>query len=284
MHRILALAIVAVLANTSPAGAAGTSEGGESTTTTTTDIAVVDSTLAVEVGHESELTLTSSRGGRPGRAILCTWWNIQGISFHDVDDVGPISPVVGMVYEVRCHENGTMLPGFPIFVVYDPLIPPPPTVTVEAVAEHAADSVTFTPPTIEISPSADQVVGVPTWLAVTSDLTYPTVYAAAGPVWAEVTPVLRNVVFDLGNGDSVTCTADTDLYTTWDPSLGDDQTSACTYTYISNGDADGEMFITATATWDFAIVGSPAPTVALPPHTEVTIIPITVRELQAVID
>lgn len=284
MLRIAWLVPPLLLLLADPSASAGSDVSPPASSTVTTEIGITDSTLAVEVGHESELTLTSSRGGREGRAILCTWWNVQGISFHDLDEIGPIVPVIGMVHEVRCHEDGTMLPGFPDFVVYDPTDPPPPTVTVEAVAEHAADSVAFAPPTLEISPSADQVVGVTTWLAVTNDLTYPTAYAAAGPVWAEVVPVLRNVVFDLGNGDSITCTPDTDLHTTWDPALGDDQRSDCSYTYISNGDADGEVLITATATWDFAVTGFPAPAVAIAPHTEVTIIPITVRELQAVID
>ena len=128
------------------------------------------------------------------------------------------------------------------------------------------------------------MVGIPTWLAVVNELQYPTASAAAGPVWVTITPTFRDVRWEFANGDTVRCTDD--VANTWDPAVpGEQQSSACTHTFQSNGDGeplDGMVTITwniwmesnqttpATEFWGVAQTRTP--------------LRLDIRELQAVID
>jgi hypothetical protein len=180
-----------------------------------------------------------------------------------------------------------MLAGYPQFVIYTPGTITGPVMSTAEVANFAADSITFEAPVPALSPVGEQIVGVPTWLAVTSELDYPAVSAAAGPVWASVRPEFRDVTFTTAIGDEITCDRETGATTLWDPSGPANQSSDCTYTYTSNGSGQDarESEITATITWNLWQRTDQNPAEHFfRTHTETTVIPVTVRELQAVID
>ncbi len=246
-----------------------------------------DHTLIVTAGSERDLTLTATPGRGDGRVIKCGWFQAEFGDLIIFDIVQLRDPVAGETYMLWCWyaDDGTDVPGFPVRVVYQrPVIAGEPATTEETTL-FALDSITFAAPALALSPAGEQVVGIPTWLAVTSQLDYPQVSAAAGPVWATVQPVFRDVTWDMGNGDTVTCTLETDATTTWDPTGPPDQTSSCVYVYESNGEGDGEVHLSATVSWTILQRTNLNPnwhtwgTLSL-----TTTAPVTVRELQAVID
>ncbi len=103
-------------------------------------------------------------------------------------------------------------------------------VGVEEIARFAVDSEVFESPAPVLSPPQQQVVGIDTWLAVSSQLAYPELSAQAGDAWVTVRPVLRDAVWDLGDGESVRCTTDIDKR--WDPAAsGSNQSTRCSHLF-----------------------------------------------------
>jgi len=285
VRRFLALVVGITLIVASPAVGAGGSDVGEPGTGT--EVEIVDSSLTVTAGHVSDLHITSGGGARPGRVIVCSWWDVQGGSFHEIENPGPVVPTEGWYYEIRCAEDGTMLPTYPRFSVYVPGTVAGPVTSTAEVAAFAVDSITFEAPAPALSPAGAQIVGIPTWLAVTSRLDYADVSAAAGPVWASVRPQFRDVTFTTALGHEVVCDTVAEATILWDPTGPDNQSSTCTYTYTANGPSESavESHLTATVTWNLWQRTDQNPAEHFyGTHTETTVIPVTVRELQAVID
>lgn len=247
-----------------------------------------DDGFYVTAGHADDLVFTNGPGGRPGRVIRCEFWDVHGTAFHEVSPF-PTTPNPGGFYELRCFEGDVLLPDYPVFITWDPPTIIGPAVSTDELTDWVYRSMTFEPPVLALNPAADQFVGVPTWLAVTSQLDYTSVSAAAGPVWATVRPEVRNVVFDMPNGDEVTCDRTSDMTLVWDPDAGESQATECTYTFTENGEnPDGgpvDMQITATITWDlYRQTNLDNVEEWWTTHTEDSTVPITVRELQAAID
>ncbi|MEM9204288.1 MAG: hypothetical protein AAGC53_21820, partial [Actinomycetota bacterium] len=170
----------------------------------------------------------------------------------------------------------------------DPGLPGGTVVNEYDVAEYAAASINFTLPAFETSPATEQVVGVRTWLAVTSQLDFAPANAAAGPIWATITPQFRDAEWDLGNGDTVTCT--NDATTLWDPAGPETQTTECGYVYTTNEDGEpfqGSVTVTWDLFWTYADPNNPGGSIGpafFGDISQTTPVEFTVRELQAVID
>jgi len=146
----------------------------------------------------------------------------------------------------RPDGAGRALPGYPRR--YQPgSSETSEVVTAWEVTRVAADSVTLPLPQIELSPPLAQLVGVPTWLAVTNELTSAAASAQSGPVWAIVQPRVRSVIWEMGNGDSVTCTRD--MGRVWRPREHRFAQSACAYTFGNDGES-GVLPGNATVVWD----------------------------------
>ena len=132
----------------------------------------------------------------------------------------------------------------------------------DALAEQAADRVPIPTPGIAMNPPPDtpQVVHVPSWLWLEPDTWAPVnATASAGGVTATATATPDYVLWDMGNGDRVTCSGQAPPY---DPSRpAAEQRSACTYTYrASSAKERGAVFIvTATAVWNLSWTASGAP-------------------------
>ena len=102
------------------------------------------------------------------------------------------------------------------------------------------------------SRDAAQLVGVPTWLWIdpgawqTADAS-----ATAGPVTATATATPSKVVWDMGDGDTVTCDGPGTPYSASDPSA----TTDCSYTWTQPGSYE----VTATVYWSvtWTAVGAP---------------------------
>ena len=277
---ILTLVSIIAASATAPVSAAGTGTGGGGDS----GVEIIDSTLLVWAGSESDLVITGSPGSTGGRLILCSWHDIG----HAVDTpaLGGVENLVeGRYYYIQCHfsDDETIVAGYPITASYVVGDMPGIAADTAEVARFAVNHLNFESPLPVLSPAGDQIVGVETWLAVTSQLDYPAISADAGPVWATVRPVFRSATWDMGNGDRVTCTREGGATTVWDRNGSVNQSSDCTYVYGGNG--DGEFAVNATITWDILQRNDQNP--AEYPWGSLTLataLTVPVRELQAVID
>ncbi|MHB1584551.1 MAG: hypothetical protein ACYCU7_09105 [Acidimicrobiales bacterium] len=112
------------------------------------------------------------------------------------------------------------------------------------VAEQAAKTLGLSSPVIEMAPSDGhpQLVNVATWLWVSPATWHPlTATASAGSVTTTATATPTKVVWDMGNGSTVTCDGPGIPY---DPSRPD-ATTDCSYTWA----AAGTYTVTATIYW-----------------------------------
>jgi len=201
----------------------------------TSDVGYNDGTLSVEAGEPGSVTLVDTPGQGPvGRPVSCTWHDIVGVGRDLSWDLEPTVPQPDGLYLLICvfPDDGSSVSGYPIAVEYNPIDPiPGGVVGVTEVAKFAIDSITFELPTAVLSPPGSQIVGVDTWLGVSSRLIYPSASAQAGNTWATVRPVLRDAVWDLGDGTTVNCA--TDIATTWDPAAPTSQSTTCSHVFES---------------------------------------------------
>jgi hypothetical protein len=228
----------------------GGSDVGRSSAETT--IEYENGVVSVAAAFRSQLSPVRSvtRGG--AATVRCTFldWmeSAQTYRFLRRSEL-PLAndPLIHCWYPAGADDQGGQaLPGYPRR--YRPRnASRPELVTAWEATRYAADAVTLPNPTVALSPPSAQLVGVPTWLAVTSPLTTRALSAQAGPVWATVQPRLRSVVWEFGNGDSVTCTSD--LARVWKPTYGRSERSACTYTFLSSA-GDGLFHGRVTMRWD----------------------------------
>jgi hypothetical protein len=244
-------ACVALVTGSSPALADDTQD--ETPTETIPDevaTLIADQTLLITAGSQNSIRIAATPGTGGGRSIRCAWFGVSSSSSVPFDVYQVREPVIGTTYLLWCWYTDDLesLPGHPVVTDYTgPGVPGEPADDDE-VSEFALNSMDFASPVPALSPAADHIVGVESWLAVTSPLDYDPIHANAGPVWVSVWPRFRDVRWDLGNGDTVRCTRESDATTVWDPELRD-QSSECVYVYPDAGTGDGAHEVSATVTW-----------------------------------
>jgi len=116
---------------------------------------------------------------------------------------------------------------------------------------EAVDSMNLVAPTVGATPrpSAEPVslIGLPTWLWIDSADEHSwgpiTRTASAGGVTVTATAKVAKVAWDMGDGNTVTCTT---KGTEWTPAKGTGDSPTCGYRYTSRG----ERTITATTFWE----------------------------------
>ncbi|MFE6153654.1 ATP/GTP-binding protein [Streptomyces sp. NPDC057889] len=189
----------------------------------------------------------------------------------------------GAVYQVNCPATGR------VGTVWVPqgAAPNAPTIDPEVVAQRAVDSMKLVGPDIDINPKpgGKGLVGMPVWMAVDQS---PTTYgpnsatATAGGVTVTATAKVKSIVWNMGDGTSVTCNGPGTVYR---KSFGMKQSPDCGHVYkqTSDSSADGKFKVSATATWavDWQVAGGGGETGQL---TEVrnAAVAVTIVESQAV--
>jgi hypothetical protein len=162
----------------------------------------------------------------------------------------------------------------------------PDRVDPRVLAEQAADRVPIPDVDIQMNPTPEQgaVVNVPTWLSINGASWRPVnAQAAAGGVVVTATAAPRRVVWDMGNGDRVTCPGPGTPYDATRQSS--EQSTDCSYTYRqSSARAAGETFaVTATVVWEvsWTVTGATGGgSLGTAPRSQTVRLP--VKEIQAV--
>ena len=153
-----------------------------------------------------------------------------------------------------------------------------PAVDPVVLAQEARARLAIPAPEIRLNPSTrqDQLVQVATWMWVDSSTWGSRSATAAVPgVAVTATAAAQRVVWDMGNGDRVTCTGPG---TPYDTSRGEaEQRSDCSYTYRHAG----YFTVTATVEWAAAWSG-PGAGGSLPTLTRSASVPVRVVEGQAI--
>jgi hypothetical protein len=197
--------------------------------------------------------------------------------------LGPSMPwVPGDQYSSSCDD---MAPTNPADIwTYDPAdqAPAPPEPATMAV-EASQDVPLLTPMPRTSPPTGEQVVGLPTWLWIDAAGWDPATATAEVPGLAvTVTATPRHVEWDMGNGDSVTCTGPG---TAWDPAGPDDQATDCSYTYqfVSADRPGGAYTVTTTVVWAVTWEATNGEAGVLPDATRTASVDLVVGERQAVV-
>ncbi|OQR63424.1 ATP/GTP-binding protein [Streptomyces maremycinicus] len=135
------------------------------------------------------------------------------------------------------------------------------TIAPAVLAQHAVDSMTLLGPDIASPRAAGKyIVGVPMWMWVNqSATTYGpnTASASAGGVTVTATAKVSKIVWQMGDGASVTCNGPGTPYTA---SEGMAQSPTCGHLYSKTSAAapDGRYEVTATSTWTIGWQGGGA--------------------------
>jgi hypothetical protein len=129
----------------------------------------------------------------------------------------------------------------------------------EQLAYDALALVTMLPPTIHLAPDPGGVglVGLPVWMW--TDRTdqiwgSQAESASSGPITVQITARTTGIVWNMGDGTSITCTSPGTPYA---PRYGAQSSPDCGHTYLrsSRGGAGGRYPVTATSTWEVTWAG-----------------------------
>jgi hypothetical protein len=212
----------------------------------------------------------------PNQPYGCTY----GVAPPQVQQtLGPEGSTPGQWVYVTCTGPGVINP-MPLIWVTNAQ---PATVAIQVnpvvVAQQAASQLALASPTIEMAPPAGaaQLVGVATWLWIDQGAWQAlTATASVGTVTTTATALPTKVVWDMGDGHSVTCDGPGIPY---DPS-NPNGTTDCSYTWS----VAGSYHVTATVYWSvsWTVVGAAGGGnlgVQAGPAAQV---PVTVTESQAI--
>ncbi|WP_372515977.1 ATP/GTP-binding protein [Streptantibioticus ferralitis] len=224
-------------------------------------------------GGAATCTMNPPSGDGSAQTVPCYrsdlgWFNSQDNCYWQRDDPQPAAndpawnghkPGDGALYNVSCTYNGGQINGGTTWAQN----PPPGMgggVNVAQLAQQAMKKLPLLPPQIDINPQpgGKGLVGMPVWMAVTrtaGDWGPQTASASAGGVTVTATGTVQQVVWSMGDGQSVTCTGPG---TPYNPSYGKASSPDCGYSYAQDSSTQpgGKYTVSATATWDVRWAGA----------------------------
>ncbi|WP_455362580.1 ATP/GTP-binding protein [Streptomyces sp. SYSU K21746] len=160
------------------------------------------------------------------------------------------TPGDGAVYEQSCTRDGGDFTITRMVWLADP--PEQETVDPAVLAQRAVDSMTLLGPDIASPKAAGKyTVGVPMWMWVNQSATTfgpNTASASAGGITVTATAKVSKIVWQMGDGSTVTCNGPG---TPYQASEGMVQSPTCGHVYskTSAGAQSGKYLVTATSTW-----------------------------------
>ena len=194
--------------------------------------------------------------------------------------------VEGDWYYQACRFVDTGELAYSAYWQYTPDDVASPGPDLAAMARQAYDQVPLVFPAPVTSPAigVDQITGLPTWLWIDpSGWGELSARAEIPGFWVEVAAAPRHVVWDMGDGEQVTCAGPG---TPYDPSRpDDDQSTTCSHVYqfVSNDEPDGQYAASVTVIWSVSWRASTGATGVLADASRTTTFGMTVTERQAVV-
>jgi len=215
----------------------------------------------------------SGHAGGSG-AVVCRWYEVAG----DKDPTFSIgagqpvtAPTEGTAYWLVCSD------GYVNLIVYDPSM----IVDAGTLARRAFNELPLLFPRPRTAPpiSDAQLVGVRTWLWVDpADWITQSATASIAGLSATVTAQPAKVIWDMGDGTTVTCNGPGTPYDTNRPD--GDQHTDCSHVY----EHDGTYTVLATMVWTVSWTATNGQGGTLPDVQRSTQFPLTVEQRQAVIN
>jgi hypothetical protein len=199
--------------------------------------------------------------------VTCAVVPINLVEFQNLLGIG--GPTPGYWGMDQCTgPNGSYAKGAPVWVydgpptngAPDPAAPTPPAGPAPSsatVAKQAASTLTLPSPVIEMAPpqTSEQIVGVRAWLWVNSAAWQPsTVTATVDGVSATATATPTEVVWNMGDGHSVTCDGPGTPYDASQPNA----TTDCSYTWATPSSSRASGTYQVTATIEFSVTWTAA--------------------------
>jgi hypothetical protein len=212
--------------------------------------------LTVQAGHTywtppsgSSWAMTAKSDPPPGKPNLnqpygCTYQADPAAQ----QTLGAGGPTPGQWVIPTCAGPGVIDPMPPFWVTGAQPIAGAVQVDPVVVGQQAVKQLGFASPSIEMAPpsGSPQLVGVATWLWLDPGAWRTlTASATAGPVTATATATPSKVVWDMGDGDTVTCGGAGTPYSASDP----DATTDCSYTWPQAGGYTVTATVYWTVTW-----------------------------------
>ncbi|WP_246460700.1 ATP/GTP-binding protein [Streptomyces himalayensis] len=159
-------------------------------------------------------------------------------------------PGDGAVYERRCTRDGGNLTIVRMMWLAEP--PEQEGADTAVLAQQAVDKMTLLGPDIASPRAAGKyTVGVPMWMWVNQNATTygpNTASASAGGVTVTATAKVSKIVWQMGDGTTVTCTGPGTPYKGSD-AMAESPTCGHVYSKTSAGAQGGKFQVTATSTW-----------------------------------
>lgn len=255
LRPILAAAIWLVFVVLSMSSSAGASDGSGGYTSTNDGASAGGGQVTVQAGMAAWMSAGSpaSESGSSGTpnsdpAYECTS-TVADSSIQQFLGPGGTTPGEWVIY--TC-PNTTIAGDLPLEWV--PVGQAQAPVDPAALAEQAVSKLGLASPTIEMSPPAGspQLVGVATWMWIDpSAWRTLTASASAGPVTSTATAMPSKVVWNMGDGDTVTCNGPGTPFSPSDPNASTD----CSYTWPQAG----SYTVTATMYWSVIWTATGAP-------------------------
>jgi hypothetical protein len=237
-----------------------------------------------DVGASASNAQTTSGQASGGSSVTpCTYERLDASESATADNMAqsgwgtPKGTGPGSWYRKICSDSAGRTSGVIVWA--------PQRVDPQQLAQQARDEVPAPSPTIRMNPPADrgEVTNVEAWLWIAPSQWQPvTASASAGNITVTTTATPDHVVWDMGNGDTVTCNGPGKPYDTSRPAS--EQSTDCGYTYERSpaSQSDGRYHVTATVYYQVAwsATGVAAGGV-LAPITQSSTVAIRVSEIQA---
>jgi hypothetical protein len=229
-------------------------------------------------------TEESGRQRRSGGTVRCSYFDDATGEPFDPGSVDPEADwgsgiiLVRICEDTRTGEQVSFEDGMAWLPRQGPLQMDPRTLAelqVSRLAVPAADVGT------NPSPDREQMIRVPTWLWIESAWEPVSATATAGPVSATVTATPNRVVWDMGDGNRVTCNGPGTPYDSSRPA--GEQHTDCSHTYerTSVGQPGERFRVTATVYWSVAFSSNVGASGALGEVTETREFSLRVTQAQA---
>jgi hypothetical protein len=285
VRRLTVLAVFVSIASVAPVHAAS-NDGNQAVGG---GVIVGGTPIAIAVQAPSgTLASYERKSGGSGARWTCAYYGFEngsssGMSLNVDYSRGPIQPDDGEAYAFICRdqEGQVVHTAFGLFDAGDPFAG---LLAAERAAELALERLDLPDPLVRRNPPGDQLVGLPSWLWVDTPWAPSEVSASVSGVTATVTATPSHVVWDTGDGASITCHGPGVPFDGARPA--DAQATDCTHLYRwpSTSQPGGTYAVTATTTYAVGWAATNGQSGDLGTVTRSSTVPVRVVEVQAVIE